>query len=212
MDQKGQSTADQIGCLAVIVVIAMVTVWAFGRMERSEDRDMLESVTQMIQKSENADTNRYFDQVVQAWYHLGQNHNWDKSFNQHLAGDLEFTKTNGGRFALTLSHARFGQEQSGHDLGILGREVSIDYISTIVWLCGNKIGNVSSIRVTLMTTDMTAGSHLTASYVAEISPDISFAQAWKGHDDPALTALVAKRMMVISDEASGKMWVTVYRK
>jgi hypothetical protein len=205
--QKGfvaRNFSDNQIVFIVVVLVGLVLFVSVTIMKRRDQRTTIAAINSMIETSSTTQPDRYFahipEEFAQLEYVLAAN-------GAAKIGVLNVQKTWSGRFLLSVQNAGFGDAEhpawsDGSDLGIAGRDSSIDTISRIVWMCGSQIENVEEIDVDLETAD----EHYSATYKVKMSPDASFERKWKGFSDPGLVSLVTTDMVVVADTASGKHW------
>lgn len=195
---------DQI-VFMVVVLVGLVLFVSVTIMNRRDQRTTIAAINSMIETSSTTEPDRYFAHIpkefAQLEYVLAAN-------GAAKIGVLNVQKTWSGRFLLSVQNAGFGEAEhpawsDGSDLGIAGRDSSIDTISKIVWMCGSQIVNVEEIDIDLETAD----EHYSATYKVKMSPDASFERKWKGFSDPGLVNLVTTDMVVVANTASGKHWI-----
>ena len=190
--------------MALAFGLLLPLAWYIGKgSDRRRARSDMIAIDSLIQRSASAKPASYFGELHKSW---------DRVCMIVNPGDLASTLTVGtaenGKFLLNLN-AQLGDGTEYQDLGIVGRRKSVDYISAIVWACGNQIKNVQKIKVQFIDVDANAVS---ADYDAELMPDASFVRQWKTSSDfeltnPELAKLVEQHMVVVHDGASGKQWV-----
>lgn len=180
--------------VGIFFAIILSLAWYFGMHQDNIAKSAASNtIDSLIQSSGSEQPSKYFEQLSKLGYEICKIVNIEP-------GKLYVDTTGNGRFVLTMV-AELGKENY-EDLGIVGRRKSIEYISGIVWACGNQIKNVDKICVTLCTVDVNNG----AGYDVELIPDISFSREWETFNDSSLINLVTKNMSVVHDTASGKQW------
>jgi len=198
------------GLITLIIIVTLVSssIFLIVRKEWNDKQKLNNDIQQFVDSADSYDTDKYMSELVKKWDELellmGHSHSKEEA--------ITIEQAEGGRVILSVRKGDFGNEGSGHDLGIEGKHRAIEYMSGIIWLCGDKLKEIDTIRASLIGTDGVT----TVEYKAELKPKLSlFNKKWKYDIDKdtldsnsyGLSDLVAWNMNTTFDTASGKEWV-----
>ena len=186
---KKSEIESSVGCLGLLLIVfAVFWLMAVGRRnDVKRSQATIESMEHLSHSSQDAAA--FFATMKNKWDYLRL-----PGFDDMAPGAITVEKLQNGRFVLkVVSYIRGGYD-SGDDLGKCGASESVEIISAIVTMSGNKLGDVEAIDVSMRDKDEEQSVY----YDVTLPVDNALLSS---------PAAFPQRIEVVRDTASGKHWV-----